>query len=96
MVRQYELYLVLRPDFDYEKPSSREELVAKLLGSDYITIKDIQVGGKKHLSYPMKKQEEGIEMVVQFEGVKVIVGEIEKRVKLGTDVLRFLLTVKPA
>ena len=71
-------------------------LVAKLLGSDYITIKDIQVGGKKHLSYPMKKQEEGIEMVVQFEGVKVIVGEIEKRVKLGTDVLRFLLTVKPA
>ena len=94
MVRQYELYLVLRPDFDYEKPSSREELVAKLLGSDYITIKDIQVGGKKHLSYPMKKQEEGIEMVVQFEGVKVIVGEIEKRVKLGTDVLRFLLTVK--
>lgn len=94
MVRQYELYLVLRPDFDYEKQTTREELVAKLLGSDHIKITDIQMGGKKHLSYPMQKHEEGVQMVVQFEALKVIVGEIEKRIKLGTDVLRFLLTVK--
>lgn len=94
MVRQYELYLVLRPDFDYEKPSSREELVTKILGSDHITIKDIQMGGKKQLSYPMKKHTEGIEMVVQIESPKVVVSDIEKRVQLGTDVLRFLLTVK--
>lgn len=94
MVRQYELYLVLRPDFDYEKPSSREELAAKLLGSDHISIKDIQVNGKKQLSYPIKKHTEGVEMVVQFESQRMVVSDIEKRVQLGTDVLRFLLTVK--
>ncbi len=94
MVRQYELYLVLRPDFDYEKQASREEFVSKLLGSDHITVKDIQIGGKKHLSYPIKKHVEGVQMIVQFEAPKVIIADIEKRAKLGTDVLRFLLTVK--
>lgn len=91
MTRMYELMLVLRPDFGVDEKQTRD-LVQKLIGDRKIT--ECNLMGKKHLAYPIKKQNEGVYVVVTFTGEPMNVGALEKQIKLGTDVLRFLVTVK--
>jgi small subunit ribosomal protein S6 len=98
MQRVYELMLVLRPDFGLpagkagveEKPV--RDLIEKLIGDR--KIKDLTIMGKKRLAYPIKKQTEGVYAVATFTGKAMDIGALEKQIKLGTDVLRFLLIVK--
>ena len=91
MQRVYELMLVLRPDFGVEEKQARD-LAEKLIGDR--KIKELTILGKKRLAYPIKKQTEGVYVVVTFTGSAMNVGALEKQIKLGADVLRFLLTVK--
>lgn len=91
MTRLYELMLVLRPDFGLEEKPARA-LVEKLIGDR--KIKELTVLGKKRLAYPIKKQTEGVYVVVIITGAAMDIGAFEKQIKLGTDVLRFLITVK--
>ena len=91
MTRVYELMLVLRPDFGLDEKQTRD-LVAKLIGDRKIT--EVTLMGKKRLAYPIKKQTEGVYVVVKFTGEPLNIGLFEKQTKLGTDVLRFLITAK--
>ena len=91
MQRVYELMLVLRPDFGIEEKQVRG-LVEKLIGDR--KIKELTVMGKKRLAYPIKKQTEGVYVVVIIIGAAMDIGAFEKQTKLGADVLRFLITVK--
>jgi small subunit ribosomal protein S6 len=91
MQRVYELMLVLRPDFGLDEKPVRD-LVTKLIGDR--KIKELTMMGKKRLAYPIKKQTEGVYAVASITGAPMNIGALEKQIKLGTDVLRFLLTVK--
>jgi small subunit ribosomal protein S6 len=91
MQRVYEVMLVLRPDFGIEEKPARD-LVEKLIGDR--KIKELTVMGKKRLAYPIKKQTEGVYVVATITGEPIQIGVFEKQIKLGTDVLRFLLIVK--
>ncbi|MCX6791915.1 MAG: 30S ribosomal protein S6 [Candidatus Gottesmanbacteria bacterium] len=91
MQRQYELMVVLRPDFGPEEKQARD-LVEKLIGDR--KIKELTIMGKKRLAYPIKKQTEGVYVVATFTGKAMDIGALEKQIKLGMDVLRFLLIVK--
>jgi small subunit ribosomal protein S6 len=90
-MRTYEFMAVFRPDVD-EK--TLEAAVAKLVAGDGITVKKFDVMGKKTLAYPIKKYTEGLYILATIEGAALRADEIEKRVKLGSDVLRYLLTVQ--
>lgn len=91
MQRVYELMLVLRPDFGVEEKQVRN-LVEKIIGDR--KIKELTIMGKKRLAYPIKKQTEGVYVVVKIVGEPMNIGAFEKQIKLGTDVLRFLLIGK--
>jgi len=89
MIRTYELMLVVRPDFPMDDTKKRDSLIEKLVKG--AKIKDITVLGKKHLAYPIRKQEEGIYLLIHIEGDSIKTGDVQKEAKLGTDVIRFLL-----
>jgi len=91
MQRVYEVMLVLRPDFGVDEKQTRD-LVTKLIGDRKIT--SLTLMGKKRLAYPIKKQTEGVYVVAFIAGEPMNIGTFEKQTKLGTDVLRFLITVK--
>ena len=94
MIRTYELMLVVRPDFPVEDTKKRDDLIGKIMKDT--KIKDITVLGKKHLAYPIRKQTEGIFILIHLSGDSIKTGLIEKEAKLGTDVIRFLLLEREA
>ena len=83
--------LVLRPDFGVEEKDVRN-LLTKLFGDREVT--SLNIMGKKTLAYPIAKQTEGVYVLVELSGAPVKTGDLEKTIKLGTDVLRYLLTAK--
>lgn len=98
MQRVYELMVIFRPDFGLpagkagvdEKPI--KDALSKFIGNRM--IKECTVLGKKQLAYPIKKQSEGIYALVTFAGAPINVVELEKQLKSGTDILRYLLISK--
>ena len=68
-------------------------LVEKIVGVE-AKVTSVTVLGKKLLAYPIKKQTEGIYVLATLDGAHVHVHELEKKVQLGAEVLRYLLTVK--
>ena len=91
MTRVYELMVVLRPDFGVdEKPI--KDLVTKLVGGRKLV--ELTVLGKKRMAYPIKKQSEAVYAVAKVSGEPLKVVELEKQIKMGVDVLRYLLIVK--
>ena len=64
MIRTYELMLVVRPDFPVDDTKKRDDLIAKIMKD--AQIKDVTVLGKKHLAYPIRKQTEGIFILIHL------------------------------
>lgn len=91
--RTYELLLVLQPEVD-PKDTAKVEEITKQLVSDTAKVKDIAILGKKTLAYPIKKHKEGVYVVVMVEAVKMDISQIERKMQLGSQVIRYLLTYK--
>lgn len=92
MNKAYELMVVVKPDIDVTEKSAKN-IIETLMG-DRATVGEITLLGKKKLAYPIQKQSEGIYILAKIEGIKMNVHEIEKKVQLGSSVLRFLLSAK--
>lgn len=86
--------LVVRPDVELDSKEKQEAIVKAVLGNSDANIGDITPLGKKHLAYPIKKYTEGSYLLAHLDANAVVVGEFEKHVRLGTDVLRYLLLAK--
>lgn len=91
MNKAYELMVVVKPDAGVTDEKKAREVIENLMG-DRATISSVSFLGKKQLAYPIKKLNEGVYILAKIEGSKMSVHEIEKKVQLGSDVLRFLLT----
>lgn len=87
----YELMILLRPDFGGEEKPIKE-LVTKLVAGR--TLSDFAIMGKKHLAFPIKKHNEAVYVVATVTGDSIKVVDLEKQMKLGTDIVRYLLTTK--
>ena len=91
MTRSYQATFIFRPDLEVTDKTA-PDMVKKLVGEG-VTVSDITVSGKKSLIYPIKKQKEGIYVSATLTAPRVNVHDVEKRVQLGAEVVRFLLTV---
>jgi small subunit ribosomal protein S6 len=91
-MRQYELLLIFVPTLEVTEKTA-PALVEKIVGTE-AKVTSVTVLGKKWLAYPIKKQKEGTYVVATLDGAHIHVNELEKKVQLGAEVLRYLLTVK--
>ncbi len=94
MKRLYELMVILRPDIDPSDAKTVETIVNKLVSDGSSFVKDLSVVGKKPLAYPIKKQSEGVYALATIESPHVDISRIERTMRLGADVLRYLITRK--
>ena len=87
----YELMVLVAPSVDMTSEKAQKDLVKRLVG-DTAVVSQVTNLGKKKLAYRIKKHDEATYLVAMVEGV-IAVFDVEKRVKLIDDVIRYLLTV---
>jgi len=88
-VRLYELTVILAENLEDHKETVEEIAeVARGLGAE---VDKIDLWGKKHLSYPIKKQQEGFYALITFKIEPDAIKEIDRILSLKATVLRHLV-----
>ena len=91
-MRNYELMVLFAPTVEVTEKSAKE-MVEKMVAGE-ATVTEVALLGKKKMAYVIKKFSEAIYVTAQLEGEHVHVNELEKKVQMGTDVIRYLLIAK--
>ena len=95
-MNKYELALVVNAKIEDE---AREAVVEK--AKNYVTryggtITEVEEWGKKRLAYEIQKMREGFYYFIQFEAEATAPAEIESRVRIMDNVLRYLVVRQDA
>lgn len=95
-MNKYELALVVNAKIEDEARNKVVEDVKGLVTRFGGTITDIDEWGKKKLAYDIQKMSEGFYYFIHFEVESSAPSEIESRVRIMENVLRFLCVKQEA
>ena len=95
-MNKYELALVVSAKIEDD---ARAAVVAK--AQEYVTraggvVSEVEEWGKKKLAYEIQHMKEGFYYFIQFEADAACPAELEKRVRIMDNVLRYLVVRKDA
>ncbi len=89
-MNKYELAVVVTAQVDDERRAATLDKVKSYIERFGGTITDVNDCGKKKLAYEIQKMSEAFYYFIQFDAEATAPAEIEGRVRLMEDVLRFL------
>lgn len=91
MNRAYELVVVISPQLNEKKFKAELTAVEAVVDKAKGKVVKKEDWGKKALSYPIKKETEGMYVLFRLELPSEQVREVDKKLRLREDMLRFLL-----
>jgi len=94
-LRPYEILLIVDPRPTDEEVTQLLSRLQETLGQLGATVQRVDNWGKRRLAYEIKKQREGIYVVIELLAMPAAVKEFERQLKLNENVLRFLSTRVP-
>lgn len=89
-MNKYELALVVSAKIEDEARAAVVERVQGLIARFGGTVTNVDDAGKKRLAYEIQKMREGFYYFIQFESEATCPGEVESRVRIMDNVLRYL------
>ena len=89
-MNKYELTVIVSAKVEDEVRNATVEKVKEYITRFGGNVTDVVEAGKKRLAYEIQKQKEGFYYFVQFESESSCPAEVEKKVRIMEDVLRFL------
>ncbi|MCI6164802.1 MAG: 30S ribosomal protein S6 [Lachnospira sp.] len=90
-MNKYELALVVSANVEDEVRNAVIEQVKELITRFGGTITDPGTCEKKKLAYDIQKMSEGYYNFIKFEAVSTCPAEVEERLRIMENVLRFLI-----
>ena len=95
-MNKYELALVVNAKIEDEARNKVVEDVKSLVTRFGGTITDVEEWGKKKLAYEIQKMSEGFYYFIHFDAESTAPCEIESRIRIMENVLRFLCVKQEA
>ncbi len=89
-MNKYELALVVNAKIEDEERAAVVEKAKEYITRFGGTITNVDDWGKKRLAYEIQKMREGFYYFIQFDANADVPAELEKRVRIMDNVLRFL------
>ena len=89
-MNKYELALVFSAKIEDEARAVVVEKVQGLISRFGGTVTNVEDAGKKRLAYEIQKMREGFYYFIQFESDATCPGEVESRIRIMENVIRFL------
>ncbi len=95
-MNKYELSLVVNAKIEDEVRTATVDKVKSLIETFGGTITDINEAGKKRLAYEIQKMREGFYYFIQFDAEPEMPAELEQRLRIMDNVLRYLCVKQEA
>lgn len=87
---KYELVYLVSPDATQERQAEIAERMKGHVATMGGTLESLELWEKRRLAYPVKKYKEAFYYIIRFEGDGKLVDELEKRLRVADNVIRFL------
>ena len=89
-MNQYELALVVSAKVEDDVKAATVEAAQNLITRFGGVVTNVEDQGKKRLAYEIQKMKEGYYFFIQFDAEATVPAEIESRLRIMDNVLRFL------
>lgn len=89
-MNQYELALVVNAKVEDDVKNAVVEAAKELIVRFGGNITNVEDAGKKRFAYEIQKMKEGYYFFIQFDAEATVPAEIESRIRIMDNVLRFL------
>ena len=89
-MNKYELAVVVNAKIEDEERAAVIEKVQAYIARFGGVVSDVDEWGKKRLAYEIQKMREGYYYFIQFDAAADCPGQLENRVRIMDNVLRFL------
>lgn len=89
-MNQYELALVVNAKVEDDVRNAVVEAAKELITRFGGSITNVDDNGKKRLAYEIQKMKEGYYYFIQFDAEATVPAELESRLRIMDNVLRFL------
>jgi small subunit ribosomal protein S6 len=93
MVRKYETLYILKHDSPPEKTEAAKTKFRDILAAGGALLVKEDVWGKKKLAFEIKKHSKGVFVLLVYLAEPEVVSEVERNLKINSEVIRYL-TVK--
>jgi len=90
MNRTYELMFIVRPDMTEEDQEKLISTLGTAVSSSGGTVKNVEKMGKRRLAYTVRRFNDGMYILLTFEGGGGLVHELERRLRVTEPVIKFL------
>ena len=90
-MNKYELAVVVSAKIEDDERAATLEKVKEIITSNGGNITNVDEWGKKRLAYEVQKTKEAFYYFIQFDGQSTVPAEIESRVRLMENVVRYLV-----
>ena len=95
-MNKYELTLVVNAKIEDDERAAAVEKAKEIITRFGGTVTEVEDAGKKRLAYEIQKMKEGFYYFVQFDAPVTCPAEVEKRVRIVDNVIRYLCVRKDA
>ncbi len=89
-MNKYELAVVVSAKIEDEARAEVIEKAKELVTRFGGNVTDVEEWGKKRLAYEIQKMKEAYYYFIHFEAEASVPGEVEKRIRIMDNVLRYL------
>ena len=89
-MNKYELAVVLTTRIEDEDRAATIERIKEMIARFGGTVTGVDEWGKKRLAYEIQKMREGFYYFIAFEADPTCPGEIEQRIRIMDNVIRYL------
>ena len=89
-MKKYEVMLIAKP-LEEAEVTPIGEFISNLLTKNGAKIEKVDLWGKRHLAYPVKKQNDGYYVLINFEIEPDAIFEIDRVIKIREEILRHLI-----
>lgn len=93
-MNKYELALVVNAKIEDDARAATVEKAKEYIARFGGTVTEVEDWGKKRLAYEVQKMREGFYYFIQFDAETDVPAQVEQRVRIMDNVLRFLCVRK--
>lgn len=90
-MNKYELAVVVSANIEEEAKNQTIEQVKELVTRFGGNVTEVEDCGKKRLAYEIQKMKDGFYYFVKFEAEAGVPAEVENRIRIMENVIRFLI-----
>ena len=92
-MNKYESVIIISPNVEEEGLKSLIEKFSGLINSDG-KVESVEEMGKRKLAYEVKKNKEGIYVVINFKANPSLIAELERNYRITDEVIKFIVVKK--